>query len=269
MFNLLRMDLRRLFRTRSFYIMLGVTAAFLMMTVAIVSVAMDQAKLDALESIGLVVTGGDSEDMMELLYGMNQLDFLHECLGSGFLLALACIGVTLFVNGDFSSGCVKNICFARPRRLEYVLSKILIAGLYTAAITILGVLVSLVCPIFMGLHLETSSFAEILQYAFWMWPPTWAFSLLGLALVLLTRSSTLSVIMAVVAGGGLIAALLQSLCQGFGWPDLTQYLLNMVVRSQCAPMPDGGRVAMILGCSLGWAALYAAGSFITMEKRDI
>ena len=86
MFNLLRMDLRRLFRTRSFYIMLGVTAAFLMMTVAIVSVAMDQAKLDALESTGLVVTGGDSEDMMELLHGMNQLDFLHECLGSGFLL---------------------------------------------------------------------------------------------------------------------------------------------------------------------------------------
>lgn len=269
MFNLLRMDLRRLFKTRSFYIMLGVTAAFLMMTVAIVSVAMDQAKLDALESTGLVVTGGDSEDMMELLHGMNRLDFLHECLGSGFLLALACIGVTLFVNGDFSIGCVKNICFARPRRWEYVLSKILIAGLYTAAITILGVLVSLVCPIFMGLHLETSSFAEILQYAFWMWPPTWAFSLLGLALVLLTRSSTLSVIMAVVAGGGLMAALLQSLCQGFGWPDLTQYLLNMVVRSQCAPMPDGGRIVMILGCSLGWAALYAAGSFITMEKRDI
>ena len=163
MFNMLRMDLRRLFKTRSFYIMLGVTAAFLMMTVAIVSVAMDQAKLDALESTGLVVTGGDSEDMMELLHGMNRLDFLHECLGSGFLLALACIGVTLFVNGDFSIGCVKNICFARPRRWEYVLSKILIAGLYTAAITILGVLVSLVCPIFMGLHLETSSFAEILQ----------------------------------------------------------------------------------------------------------
>ena len=91
MINLLRMDLRRLFRTRSFYIMLGVTAALLMMTVAIVSVAMDQAKLDALESTGLVVTGGDSEDMMELLHGMNQLDFLHECLGSGFLLALACI----------------------------------------------------------------------------------------------------------------------------------------------------------------------------------
>ena len=256
MFNLLRMDLRRLFKTRSFYIVLGVTAALLAMTVAMVSAVIDQAKLDALQSTGIVVVGGDSEDMVEMLRGMNRLDFLHECLGSGFLLMLACTGLTLFVNGDFSSGCVKNICFARPRRWEYVLSKIFVAGLYSAIITILGVLVSLVCPVLMGLSLEPSSFAEILQYTFWLWLPTWAFSLLGLALVLLTRSPTLGVIM-------------QSLCQSFGWPDLAQHLLNMVVRFQCAPMPDAGRIAMILGCSLGWAALYAAGSLIAMERRDI
>lgn len=269
MFNLLRMDLRRLFKTRSFYVVLAVTAALLVMTVAMVSAVIDQAKLDALKSTGIVVTGGDSEDVMKLLRGMNRLDFLHECLGNGFLLALACTGVTLFVNGDFSSGCVKNICFARPRRWEYVLSKIFVAGFYSAIITILGVLVSLVCPVLTGLRLEPSSFAEIMQYTFWMWLPTWAFSLLGLALVLLTRSSTLGVIVAVAAGGGLTAALLQGLCQGFGWPDLAQHLLNMVVRAQCAPMPDGSRIAMILGCSLGWGALYAAGSFAAMEKRDI
>ena len=172
MFNLFRTDLRRLFRTRSFYIVLCVTAALLLTMVATISAVTDQEKLDALQGTGMVVTGGDSEDMIELLRGMTRLEFLCECLGSGFLLMLACIGVTLFVNGDFSSGCIKNICFARPRRWEYVLSKIFITGLYSAIITILGVLVSLVCPILMGLHLEASSFAEILQYAFWMWLPT-------------------------------------------------------------------------------------------------
>lgn len=269
MFNLFRTDLRRLFRTRSFYIVLGVTAALLVMMVATISAVTDQEMLDALKGTGMVVTGGDSEDMIEQLRGMTRLEFLCECLGSGFLLMLACIGVTLFVNGDFSSGCIKNICFARPRRREYVLSKIFITGLYSAIITILGVLVSLVCPILMGLHLEASSFAEILQYAFWMWLPTWAFSLLGLVLVLLTRSSTLGVIMAVVAGGGLVAALLQNLCQQFGWPNLAQYLLSMVVSSQCVPVPNMDQISMILGCSIGWTALYAAGSFIAMEKRDI
>ena len=269
MFNLFRMDLRRLFKTRSFYIILAVTAAFLVMMVAMLSAVTSPEKLDALQSTGVVVTVGDNSEMIEELRSMSQLEFLCECLGSGFLLMLACIGVTLFVNGDFSSGCIKNICFARPRRWEYVLSKIFIAGFYSAVITILGVLVSLVCPILTGLRLETSSFAEILQYVFWMWLPTWAFSLLGLTLVLLTRSSTLGVIMAVIAGGGLVAALLQNLCQRFGWPNLAQYLLSMVVGTQCVPMPNMEQINMILGCSICWAVLYGIGSLILMENRDI
>ena len=269
MFNLLKMDLRRLFRTRSFYIMLCVTAALLLTMVATISAVTDPEKLDALKNTGVVVTGGSSEDMQEELRGMSQLDFVHECLGSGFLLLLTGIGVTLFVYSDFSSGFIKNLCFARPRRWEYVLSKVLVAGVYSAALTLLGVLLTLVCPVFLGIRLETSPIGGILQYTFWMWLPNWAFGLLGLALVTLTRSSTLGIVMAIVAGGGLTANLLQMLCQRFDWPNLAQYLLSAVAAYQCVPALDGIQMAMILGCSIGWAALYAAGSLIAMEKRDI
>ena len=269
MFNLFRTDLRRLFRSRSFYIVLVVTAALLLTMVAMMSAITDQKKLDALQGTGMVVTSGDSEDMIELLRGMTRLDFVHECLGSGFLLLLTGIGVTLFVYSDFSSGFIKNLCFARPRRWEYVLSKVLLAGVYSVIITILGVLVSLVCPVLLGLHLEASSFADILQYAFWRLFPTWAFSLLGLALVLLTRTSTLGIIMAILGGGGVVAALVYNLCGRFGLPDLSAYLLSNVDRVYCVPMPAMDQISMILGCSLGWAALYAAGSLIAMEKRDI
>jgi len=41
-----------------------------------------------------------------------------------------------------------------------------------------------------------------------MWLPHWAFALMALALVLLTRSSTLGIILSLVAGGGLTAVLL-------------------------------------------------------------
>lgn len=269
MFNLLKMDLRRLFRTRSFYIMLCVTAALLLTMVATMSAVTDPEKLDALQSTGMVVTSGDSEDMIQLLRGMTRLDFVHECLGSGFLLMLSCIGVTLFANGDFSSGCIKNICFARPRRWEYVLSKILTAGVYSAALTLLGVLLTLVSPVFLAMRLASSPVWDIPQYTFWMWLPSWAFSLLGLALVTLTRSSTLGIAMAIVAGGGLTANLLQMLCQRFDWPNLARCLPSMVVNEQCVPLPNMGQISMILGCSIGWAALYAAGSLIAMEKRDI
>lgn len=269
MFNLLKMDLRRLFKTRSFYIVLAVTAALLLTMVATMSAITDQEKLDALQGTGMVVTSGDSGDMIELLRGMTLLDFVHECLGSGFLLLLTGIGVTLFVYSDFSSGFIKNLCFARPRRWEYVLSKVFLTGAYSGILTVLGVLVSLVSALLFRIRLEASPIGGILQYAFWMWLPNWAFGLMGLGLVLLTRGSTLGIILAVVSGGGLTAAILQNLCQQSGWPNLAQYLLSMVVGYQCAPAPEPSQMAMILGCSLGWAALYAAGSFLAMEKRDI
>ncbi len=269
MFNLLKMDLRRLFRSRSFYIILGVTAALITLMVGTISAVSVQENLDALQDTGMVVTDGSSEDLQEHLRGMTRLDFAHECLGSGFLLLLTGIGVTLFVHSDFSSGYIKNICFARPRRWEYVLSKLLLTGVYSGIVTVLGILLSLASPLLFGIRLDASPIAEILRYAFWLWLPSWAFGLMGLGLVLLTRGSTLGIILAVVSGGGLTAAILQNLCQRFGWPDLWQYLLSSVVQTQCVPIPDGGQIAMILCCSAGWALVYAAGSLITMEKRDI
>lgn len=269
MFNLLRMDLRKLFRTRSFYIILAVTTALLVLMIVMISAVSDQEKLDALQGTGMVVTNGSSEDLQEQLRGMTRLDFVHECLGSGFLLMLICIGMVLLVHGDFTSGYIKNICFAHPRRWEYILSKALTAGVYSGAVTVLGVVISLVCPFLLGIQLSASPIARILQYTFWLWLPSWAFGLMGMALVLLTRSSTLGIVIAVVSGGGLVAVIVQNICQRLGWPNFAQYMLSMVVSTQCVPMPNLDQINMILGCSIWWAALYAVGSLIAMENRDI
>ena len=268
MFNLLKMDVRRLFRSRSFYIVLAVTAVLILGLVLLVDTVTDQRVLDAMESQGAEIAESDREMRAEL-ESMSRLDFVHECLSSGFLLLLTGVGMTLFVHADFFSGYVKNICFARPRRWEYVLSKILTAGVYSGVLTILGILLSLAGPILFGLHPGASSIGSILQYAFWMWLPNWAFGLMGLGLVLLTRNSTLGIVMAIVAGGGLTANLLQMLCQRFDWPNLARCLPSMVVSEQCVPLPNMDQISMILGCCIGWAVLYAAGSLIAMEKRDI
>ena len=269
MFNLLRMDIRRLFRTRSFYITLAITAALIVMVVSLVSTVSDPEKMDELQSSGMVVTTGSDEEIIAEIRSMTQLDFIYECLGNGFLLMTSCIGATLFANGDFSSGYIKNICFARPRRREYVFSKILLTGIYSAIVIALGFFVSLVCPIFFGLHLTASPIGSLLRYVFWQWLPCWGFGLMGLALVLLTRNSTLSIIMATIFGCGFASFLLQYLCQEFSWPDLSQYLLSSVATSQCVPMLGSEQMTMILACVAGWGAVYVAGSLIMIEKRDI
>lgn len=269
MFNLLRMDLRRLFRTRSFYIVLAVTAAMFVFMTAMMAAVADPERLEALESTGMVATDRSNDDIRAELMGMTQLEFAHECMGSGFLLIMTGIGVTLFVHNDFSSGFVKNICFARPRRREYVLSKALVTGVYSVILTTLSILLLVTLPILAGLPLTASPVGYILQYSFWIWLPCWAFGLTGMLLVLLTRGTTLGILAAVFSGGGVVAILVQSLCQKFGWPDLAQYMLSMVVSRECAPMLGMEQINMILGCAATWAGAYLAGSIIVMEKRDI
>ena len=263
MLSLLKMDVLRLVKSRSFYIILGVTAALIVSLVLMVAGISAPEVIDAMAAQGAEI---DLEDQQTLEYikSMDQLAFVHETLGSGFLLVIAGIGMTLFAGGDFSSGYIKNICFARPRRWDYVLSKLLLAGVYSGLLTALGVLLSLLSPRLVGLRLAAAPLSQLTGYAVLMWLPRWAFSL---TLVLLTRSSTLGIILSLVSGGDLTVILAGALCGRLGLPPVEQYFLSSVVRDLCAPQT--GAAALILACAAGWSVLYAAVSLAAIKNQDI
>ncbi len=268
MFNLLKMDLRRLFRSRSFYSILGVTAVLLVMVTVMAYAVADSEMMDAMEAQGAEITESDRM-VSEYIHNMSQLDLMHETLGSGFLLVMTGIGMTLFVNGDFSSGFIKNICSAKPRRRDYVLSKILLAGVYSAMITVLSVLLMLLSPVLIHMYPAPDSISHVLRYVLWMWLPHWAFGLMALALVLLSRSTTPGIILSLVAGSGLTVALVGTLGRLLCWPPLEQYFLAAVVKGVYTPESGITPIGMVLACTVAWAALYGIGSLLSMEKRDI
>ena len=268
MFNMLRMDLRRLFKTRSFYIILGVTAGLILMVALLTAVVSDPETLDDMSARGAEIDEIDRR-MSEEIRNMTQLDLAYETLGSGFLLIITGIGVTLFVSGDFTSGFVKNICCVKPRRADYVLSKALAAGVYSGIITLLGTLLILLAPYLYGMRPVPNTALEILRYLFWMWLPHWAFALMALALVLLTRSTTLGIILSLVAGGGLTAALVGMLGRLLRWPPFEQYFLAAVVKGLYTPQSGITQTGVILACTMAWAVLYGVGGLLSMEKRDI
>ena len=268
MFNMLKMDLRRLFKSRNFYIILGVTTVLILMVAMLTAVVSDPETLDSMGVSGAEIDEIDRK-MSEDIRNMTQLDLAYETLGGGFLLIIVGIGVTLFANGDFSSGFVKNICCAQPRRANYVLSKALAAGIYSGIITLLGVVLILLAPYLYGMRPIPSAIPDILQYLFWMWLPHWAFALMALALVLLTRNTTLGIILSLVAGGGLTAVLVGTLGKLLRWPPLEQFFLSSVVKGVYAPQNGITQSWMILACTIAWAAVYGIGSLLSMEKRDI
>ena len=268
MFNMLRMDLRRLFKSRSFSIILGVTAVLLMMVTVMAYAIADPEMMDAMEAQGAEIIESDRM-MSEYIQNMSQLDLMHETLGSGFLLVMTGIGMTLFVNGDFSSGFIKNICCINPRRRDYVLSKVALAGIYSGIITVLSVLLMLLSPVLIHMYPVPDSISQILRYVLWMWLPHWAFALMALALVLLTRSTTLGIILSLVAGGGLTAALVGMLGRLLRWPPFEQYFLAAVVKGLYTPQSGITQTGVILACTMAWAVLYGVGGLLSMEKRDI
>lgn len=268
MFNMLRMDLRRLFKSRSFYIILGVTAVLLIMVTVMAYTIADPEMMDAMEAQGAEIIESDRM-MSEYIQNMSQLDLMHETLGSGFLLVMTGIGMTLFVNGDFSSGFIKNICCINPRRRDYVLSKVALAGIYSGIITVLSVLLMLLSPVLIHMYPVPDSISQILRYVLWMWLPHWAFALMALALVLLTRSTTLGIILSLVAGGGLTAALVGMLGRLLRWPPFEQYFLAAVVKGLYTPQSGITQTGVILACTMAWAVLYGVGGLLSMEKRDI
>ena len=268
MFNLLKTDIRRLLKSRSFYIVLGITALLLIMVTVMARSLSDPETLAAMEEQGAEVDESDRM-MSEYIQNMSQLDLMHETLGSGFLLVMTGIGMTLFVNGDFSSGFIKNICCVKPRRRDYVLSKVALAGIYSGIITVLSALLMLLFPVLIHMYPASDSLLEILRYALWMWLPHWAFALMALALVLLTRSSTLGIILSLVAGSGLSAVLLGTLGKLLRLPTFERYFLAVVVKGIYTPENGITPIGIILACSAAWAVIYGVGSLISMEKRDI
>lgn len=268
MFNLLYMDCRRLVKSRGAYAILGVTVGLLVLLALLVAGVSDPGMLDAMQSQGAEMNDFDRK-MIQEIRNMSQLTFARECLGSGFLTVVTGIGMALFVSSDFSSGYIKNICFARPRRWSYVLSKALLAGLYSGALTVAGVLVTMYAPLLFGMRLGADPVWELVQYVFWMWLPHWTFALMAMALVLLTGNSTLSVILAVVSGSGLSAMLLQTLCRRFQWPPFDQYLISSIGRTQCIHGLGAPQMGLILACAVGWGTVYVAGSLLAIGERDL
>ena len=162
MFNMLRMDLLRLLKSRSFKVILLVTAGMVLMVSLLAAMVSDPETLDEMEASGAEIEEIDRQ-MSEEIRNLTQLDLAHETLGGGFLLIIVGIGVTLFVHGDFSSGFIKNTCCVQPRRIRYVLSKALAVGVYSGIITLLGVVLILLAPYLFNMRPVPSPVPAIVQ----------------------------------------------------------------------------------------------------------
>ncbi len=268
MLNLLRMDLRRMFRSGMFYITSFILAAGIVLTVSLMHIVTDPDARAAGEEAGMVFTAEDEDDINEIM-SMSKTDALCNTIYSGGIFNVVLyIVAALFVCSDFVSGYAKNIFSVHGRRWQYFFSKLLCMAA-----------VALVWMAGTALVFEISSWMIGLQFApgsgihFGVF--VGGFGLTGLAfcaqsifLCLLLRSEGAGIAAGIIIPSGLAVTLLEQLLRiwNLSIMDWTLYSCTegVVGRLVCgAPLARHMLVAAL------WLVLFVAAGTLVLKKKDI
>jgi len=136
MFNLIKMDLYRLFKTKSFYIIGIILAAFVFMVMYSLS--------------------SSDAQFIEDFYGYNLqemqfIDLLYQTFMNGMVPMVIGIGAAIFICVDYSSGYIKNIASSVKQRATIALSKFIVSTFGVILYFILMILLTYILGIlFLG-----------------------------------------------------------------------------------------------------------------------
>lgn len=180
MFNLIRMDLYRMFHTGSTWILIGIISLFAVFSFYMGVV--DQRLMEETgESNNLVLKGEDEEGMAfgimvntpyhedgsEAAY----LEYVCADLQSGILLIFISIFTVVYVNMEEKSGFVKNIAGQFPQRFWMYLSKNVVVAMFV----LMAMVAYMVMQIFgfliwhTGAPLGTGMIGEAFRYIIIQW----------------------------------------------------------------------------------------------------
>lgn len=268
MFNLLRMDLYRIKRSKFIYVCFVCMLAVIALCYLLVwLMGTPEGQKTALK-IGMLELS-ELEEGQNLLEGANLLGMFRESNMDGGLYNLIFgIAVALLVCGDYQQGFMKNIMSLHRERWTYIGSKLMASAilnlLYLVASYAFTALMNLV---FQGM-VPWADWRETLFYLGWAWVLTTGFAALIIMLCVLSRSTTIGVLGAVLLGSGLVVSLLQSITSQFhldGWVEYTIYYNLTFGPSAYTSVGDLRGVAV----GIAFLAIYGIASVAAVMKRDI
>lgn len=155
MLNLIRMNLYRMAKTKSLWVVMACMAGFCVFACSMVTIDledMQKNKEEILsENLAAVYTGEEEEPVegFGITVQVPQkeggeiptfLEFYNSDLASGIVLVFLCIGCVIYFNGEIKSGFLKNIAGQTRHKSHIFLSKIFANGVYIAlALLLYGV----------------------------------------------------------------------------------------------------------------------------------
>lgn len=268
MFNLLRMDLYRMKRSKSMYVCLGLLLSATILMYDLLWLMATPSGQAAAMRVGML-TAEEGKELLHMLDGADVLMMFRQIgLDGGFYNVVFGIWVMLFVCMDYQSGFAKNIMALHQNRWNYIGSKLLTASIVDLFYLITNfAAVLLVNALFENLVPYTNA-ADVLFYISWAWLLTTAFSGLVILICVCTRSVAAGALTVVLLGGGVLVMAMYKILSIFhigDWLKNTIYL-TLAMGPDRYTSPEDLRVFAV---GIVFLVLYPVLAGIVLRKQDI
>ncbi|MDE7313251.1 MAG: ABC transporter permease [Eubacterium sp.] len=267
MFQLLRMDLYRIKRSKSAYVCFGLLLLQMSAIVFMVWLLTPQGQQLA-DKIGFVSASvpGNSEGMLD---GMDTVSmFRRTGLNGGTYSMIFGIWLMLFVCMDYQSGFMKNIMALHQNRFSYAVSKVLAAGIvnlcYLAGLYVFVLILNRL----LGKMVPETGILDVVYYISWCWLITTAFAALMLLICVCTRSVAAGAIAAVLLGTGTAVMPVYTVLRQLHMGEWLEYSIYMTLSTAPDHYTSGGDL-YVYAVGAVFFAVYTMTAAVVLKKQDI
>ena len=281
MLNIIKMDLYRMFRTKSMYVIWIVLAAALLITTSLCKTDYESLnEEDAMQqeqiaeptadniNVGMMVTlptePGEKVTVYDIFFANSQ--------GKFYALFLVIFAV-LFSTADISSGYIKNIGGQVRNRKSLIFSRSIAIAVFTV-LTMAGAFLfqaAANCIVF-G-ELEWGNTKVILSYFVTELALHYALVLICMAIAIILKNNVISMVIAVCFTMNvmtIVYGVVNSAIQKIGIQNFQIYKYTITGKLSLLPMnPSGNECLAAFGVAMVFIVIMISASSVVFQKRDI
>lgn len=281
MLNMIKMDLYRMFRTKSLYVIWIVLAAILLITTSLCKTDYElMTEKDAMKqeqvteptvdniNVGMMVTlptePGEKVTVFDIFFANSQ--------GKFYALFLVIFAV-LFSTADISSGYIKNIGGQVGNRGSLIFSRSIALSVFTV-LTMTGAFLfqaAANCIVF-G-ELEWGNTKVILSYFVAELALHYALVLICMAIAIILKNNVISMVIAVCLSMNvmtIVYGVVNSAIQKIGIQNFQIYKYTITGKLSLLPMnPSGNECLAAFGVAMVFIVIMISVSSVVFQKRDI
>ena len=281
MLNIIKMDLYRMFRTRSMYIVWIVLAVSLLLTTFLCKTDYDSFREDdAMQqeqitepteeniNVGMMVTlptePGEKVTVFDIFFANSQ--------GKFYALFLVIFAV-MFSTADIGGGYIKNIGGQVQKRGALILSRSIASAVFMT-LTMVGVfLFQAVANYIVFGELEWGNSKAILSYFLTELALHYALMLICMAIAIILKNNVISMVLAVCLTMNVMSivyGLVNSAIQKIGIQNFQIYKYTITGKLSLLPMnPSGKECLAAFALAIVFIVVMISVSSIVFQKRDI